>query len=307
MRPVINESMKKEKETVNKEKHRKRQKLPMILATASVICVIIGAGLWFISHSGTGAYRQIRENAVKEAGKDVSEASGGTKDPDDRKPDEAAAAASTASAAKTSSGASEERPIDFQKLRETCPEAYAWIRIPNTNVDYPVCQRAEGDQTFYLDHRADGTPEFAGAIYSENYNARDFQDPVTVLYGHNMEDGSMFQTLHYYEDRAFFDKNRDVTVYLPDRALHYRVFAAYTTNDNHILLTHDCFQDEVIFKEYIQEILAQRSISGFVDQNTDLTEKSRILTLSTCNQYDDQRYLIQCVLVDPETQTGESR
>lgn len=286
----------------NKDRRGKRRRLPAILATASVICILIGAGLWYVSHSGTGAYRQILENVVKGTGEEVSGSSGGREDPVGGNPAGAASDASknaAAQAAQTAAGASEESPIDFRRLRETCPDAYAWIRIPGTNVDYPVCQRTEGDQSFYLDHRADGTPEFAGAIYSENYNARDFQDPVTVLYGHNMEDGSMFQTLHNYEDRAFFDENREVTIYMPDRTLHYRVFAAYTGNDDHILLRHGCFQDELVFREYLQEVLAQRSITGFVDQNTDLTEKSRILTLSTCNQYDDQRYLVQCVLMDP--------
>jgi hypothetical protein len=42
-------------------------------------------------------------------------------------------------------------------------------------------------------------------------------------------------------------------------------------------------------------------MSGFVDQNVQLTRDSRILTLSTCNAYDDQRYLVQCLLIDPET------
>ena len=212
----------------------------------------------------------------------------------------AAAEATTAAAAEATTAPAEEIPIDFQTLWQTCPDAYAWIRIPDTQIDYPVCQLVEGDQGFYLNHRADKVAEFAGAIYSENYNTRDFADPVTVLYGHDMSNGSMFQNLHFYEDRAFFEKNREVTVYLPDKVLHYRVFAAYNTNDDHLLLCNDNFRDPNVFYKFLQDILAQRSMTGFVDQNTELSRESRLLTLSTCNAYDDQRYLVQCLLMNPE-------
>ena len=192
-----------------------------------------------------------------------------------------------------------EHHIDFEKLAQINPDLYAWIRIPGTQIDYPVCQMVEGDQSFYLNHRADKVAEFAGAIYSENYNTRDFTDPVTVLYGHDMSNGSMFQNLHKLEDRAFFDNNKEVIIYLPDKVLHYRIFAAYNYNDDHLLLNHDNFKDENEFYFFLQDILAQ-TMSGYVDTNTELTRQSRILTLSTCNAYDDQRYLVQCLLMNPE-------
>lgn len=200
----------------------------------------------------------------------------------------------------------EEIPIDFATLWETCPDVYAWIRIPDTNIDYPVCRLAEGDQSFYLNHRPDGTPEFAGSIYAENYNSADFKDPVTVFYGHDMSDGSMFQNLHKYEEQGFFDNNREVTVYLPDKVLHYRIFAAYNTDNGHLLVNNGSFQDPKVFYEYFREVLKGNFISGLVDTDTVLTPASRILTLSTCNDYEDQRYLVQCVLTNPEVlQKGE--
>ena len=93
---------------------------------------------------------------------------------------------------------------------------------------------------------------------------------------------------------------------MPDRVLHYKIFAAYNYSDEHLLLNHDNFRDENEFYFFLQDILAQRSMSGFVDQNTELTRQSRILTLSTCNAYENQRYLVQCLLMNPEVlpQTG---
>jgi sortase B len=262
-----------------------------ILAGAAVICVLAGGLLWYKTRSGGDVYANIQESIVED--KEETPAP-------EEKP--APAATTSAAAATTSAPAApaEEIPIDFKTLWETCPDAYAWIRIPNTQVDYPVCQMVEGDQSFYLNHRADKVAEFAGAIYSENYNKRDFTDPVTVLYGHDMSNGSMFQNLHLYEDRAFFEKNKDVIVYLPDRVLHYKIFAAYNYDDRHLLLANDNFTDPFVLDKFQQEILAQQSMTGFVDQNTLLTKDSHILTLSTCNAYDDQRYLVQCLLMNPE-------
>ena len=278
-------------------KKKKHNLLANILAAAAVICVLAGGVNWYRTRGSTDTYANIQkaagvstqEDAVKVVGEKAPE-------------EESATAASTAADADVPvvTQEPEDIPIDFNTLWETCPEAYAWIRIPNTQIDYPVCQRVEGDQSFYLNHRADGVAEFAGAIYSENYNKRDFTDPNTVLYGHDMSNGSMFQNLHNYEDRLYFDENKDIIIYLPDKVLHYRVFAAYNTNDDHLLLNNGNFEDPMVFRNYLQDIIGQRSMSGFVDQNTQLDVNSRILTLSTCNAYDDQRYLVQGVLLNPE-------
>lgn len=264
-----------------------------ILAAIAVICVLVGGLLWYKTRSGKDVYADIQKSTLEEPEEPPVEETG---EEDTAVTAEAAQATTTAATA----APAEEIPIDFATLWQTCPDAYSWIRIPNTQVDYPVCQMVEGDQSFYLNHRADKVAEFAGAIYSENYNRRDYTDPVTVLYGHDMSNGSMFQNLHLYEDRAFFEENKDVIVYMPDKVLHYKIFAAYNYDDRHLLLANDNFTDSYVLDKFQQEILAQQSMTGFVDQNTQLTKDSHILTLSTCNAYDDQRYLVQCLLMNPE-------
>ena len=270
-----------------------------ILTSAAVICVLIGGLLWYKTRSGSDVYAEIQKSTIEETA-EPAESPASAESPVEKAAEVVTAVTAEAAQTSATSAPQEEIPIDFATLWETCPDAYAWIRIPNTQVDYPVCQMVEGDQSFYLNHRADKVAEFAGSIYSENYNKRDFTDPVTVLYGHDMSNGSMFQNLHLYEDRAFFEKNKDVIVYLPDRVLHYKIFAAYNYDDRHLLLANDNFTDPFVLDKFQQEILAQQSMTGFVDQNTVLNKDSHILTLSTCNAYDDQRYLVQCLLMNPE-------
>ena len=93
-----------------------------------------------------------------------------------------------------------DNPIDFKALQEKNSDVYSWIYIPDTNVDYPIVQSdADTDDLFYLDHNIDKKYEFAGMIFSQKHNTKDYSDPVTVLYGHDMKNGSMFADLHEFE------------------------------------------------------------------------------------------------------------
>ena len=110
-------------------------------------------------------------------------------------------------------------PIDFQALQQQNPEVYAWIQIPQTAVDYPILQSST-DNSYYLNHTINGEEKKEGAIFTENYNTKTFEDPNTIIYGHDMKNGSMFQSIHQYMDRSFFDANRDITIYMPEKILH---------------------------------------------------------------------------------------
>ena len=194
----------------------------------------------------------------------------------------------------------EENPVDFVKLQEINPELYAWIRIPNTSIDYPVAQRQGEDQDFYLHHDMYQESQFAGCIYTEDVNSMDFDDPVTVMYGHNMKNGSMFQNLYYFLNQDFFDQNKYIYVYTPDEILVYEIISIYTYDDRHIMTSFD-FSNKKEFKEYLEGCQHPRSMEALVRDEIVLTEKSRILTLSTCiaNQT-DQRLLVQAVLLNRE-------
>ena len=196
----------------------------------------------------------------------------------------------------TEDGEPVEIPIDFEALWEINPEAYAWITIPGTEIDYPILQ-SETDNTYYLTHNIEGGESPEGAIFTEDYNSKNFEDPNTVIYGHNMRNGSMFQGLHEYMDRAFFDENREVLIYLPDKILHYEIFAAYLYDDRHLLESFD-FEDEDVFGAYLNRIFSIRDMNSFIDTDMEVTAEDKIITLSTCySNESNQRYLVQAVLV----------
>lgn len=194
----------------------------------------------------------------------------------------------------------ENHNIDWDKIREESRDLYAWIYIPNTSVDYIVAQAPLNvSDDFYLNHNSKKQYEFAGTIYSEKVNARDFSDPVTVLYGHNMLNGSMFATLHRFEDSSFFKKNKYMYIYMPKRKLTYKIYAAYVYDDRHIINSFD-FSKKKVLKKYLKSTQNPDSMTKNT-RKVDLDTDSKILTLSTCtNGAENTRYLVQGVLIKDE-------
>ena len=190
-----------------------------------------------------------------------------------------------------------EKNIDFDRLhKEVSEDIYAWIYIPNTNVDYPVFQHPT-DNAYYLEHNVDGSEGYPGCIYTENYNSKDFSDSQTVIYGHNMRDGTMFSDLHKYEDEEFFDENRYVYIYTEDTVLVYKIFAAYQTNNAHQLLNFDFSKKEnlLTYLENVRKLVTEQKV---YDDDVVFSEDDKVLTLSTCVMKERQfhlRYLVQAL------------
>lgn len=197
---------------------------------------------------------------------------------------------------------SEVIPVKFEELQAVNPDVYAWITVPGTDIDYPILQHAS-DNTYYLMHNIDGSYGYPGCIYTENMNSKDFTDNNTVIYGHNMKNGSMFAQLHKFEDPDFFKENREVLIYLPDEVLHYTIFAAHIYDDRHLLYSFD-FTDPEVYQKYLDSIFSTRDMSANIDKGITVTTDDQIITLVTCiGSQPSNRLLVQAVLTDREAGT----
>lgn len=188
-------------------------------------------------------------------------------------------------------------PVDFEALWEVNPEIYAWIYIPDTEINYPVLQH-EGDNDYYLHRNEEGNYFTGGCIFSEDCNSRDLSDRMTVLYGHNLRSGKMFAGLNDFADAQVFRSHRYMYVYLPDRELVYEIFAAAPHSNEHLLINHD-FDDKQDFDAFFADILGEKSPSAnFLEGRVPDFDTDRVLTLSTCFRSDNrQRYLVQGILI----------
>ena len=187
-----------------------------------------------------------------------------------------------------------ETPVNFTELQKQNPDIYAWINIPGTVIDYPIL-RSDDDNSYYLEHTVDGKRSAYGSIYTEYYNDKEFGDFNTLIYGHNMKNGTMFGSLKKYRDRTFFEENQYINIYMPGRIMKYRIFAAYVYDDRHILLSFD-FDEAEVRSSYLDMIFSTREMSANIDNSVKVTEDDKIITLSTCTSNDEERYLVQAVL-----------
>lgn len=186
-------------------------------------------------------------------------------------------------------------PVDFAGMWKVNPDVYAWITVPGTSIDYPILQHPS-DNTYYLNYNIDGSYGYPGCIYTENMNAKEFTDNNTVIYGHNMKNGTMFAGLHKYEDDSFFEQNSKVYIYTPEKELSYTIFAAYIYDDRHLLYSFN-FADQAVYSTYLENIQSMRSMNANFREGIEVTAEDKIITLVTCiaNQ-DDKRLLVQAVL-----------
>ncbi len=191
-------------------------------------------------------------------------------------------------------------PINFAELQAQNPDIYAWIEIPDTTVSYPILQRT-GDRAYYLNHSSTGAYSQKGSIYTEDYNSRDFSDPVTVIYGHHMRNGDMFGTLEKsYSDRTFFDSHKDINIYMPNEAVKLKVFASVTYNDSHLLYNKD-YSDPEVFRTFIDSVKNDYPRGLIFDESVDITSGDRIVILSTCTGNNPSaRFLVLAKIEDSE-------
>jgi sortase B len=195
-----------------------------------------------------------------------------------------------------------DNPIDFTTLQAQNSEVYAWIYVPGTNINLAVLQSSI-DDNYYLNHDIDKAENYAGAIYSQSKNSKDFSDPVTLLYGHNLLNSTMFTQLHFFEDAAFFNEHTQFYIYTPGHILTYDIVAAYMYDNRHILNSFD-FSDPTVVQSYFDTVTNPSSLLMNVREGATLTAGSNtIVQLSTCmdgTYSSTSRYIVTGVLVDDQ-------
>lgn len=116
--------------------------------------------------------------------------------------------------------------VDFEALLRQNSEVVAWLRIPDTNVDFPVMKGT--DNSYYLSHGFSRNYEITGGIFLDYRNKGDFTDGFSIIYGHRMSSGRMFSDVGKFENEEFFNNHREATLYLPGQKLRL-VFVAFAS------------------------------------------------------------------------------
>lgn len=178
--------------------------------------------------------------------------------------------------------------VDFDTLQSVNPDIQAWLYMSGSSIHSPVLQ-AEDNST-YLYRLADGSSNAHGSLFLDCRNAGDFSDWNTLIYGHNMKDGSMFGGLKKYRKQAYYDVHPEMTLFTPEKTYRMEIFAAVTTDVSAAVYRVPAAREER--DELVQ--WAQRNSE--IECDVSIGTEDRIVTLSTCTGGDDDRFVVLAVL-----------
>lgn len=118
--------------------------------------------------------------------------------------------------------------IDWDKLKAINEDIVGWIRIDNTNIDYPILKSK--DDLYYLTHSFNKEKNKNGSIFITNENINLFEDSEITIYGHHMRNGMMFASLQNYMSKDFFKEHKSIHIYTPDSNYEGIVFSVFSKN-----------------------------------------------------------------------------
>lgn len=276
--------MEENKNNTQKQPEQKKKKKSDVLLTIALIVAIAvfcyaAFNLYHIYteyKKGTDEYNQIEEMAVTERDADSAEVAG------------------------PSAQIKPPIEVDFDKLKSVNEDVVGWIYVDALpDISYPIV-KGKDNQT-YLHQTYEKNYNFAGTIFVDYENSGDFNDCNTLVYGHNMKNGSMFGHLKKFrEDDKLYKQDKYFWILTPERNYRYEIITAYTTGVNSDTYTLFKGPGEE-FEKYLETI---KGYSEIQTDDTDLTIKDRIVTLSTCTGNESTRFVVQGKRVDAEDADG---
>lgn len=166
--------------------------------------------------------------------------------------------------------------VDWSKFNDN---VIGWIKVENSKIiNYPIIQSY--DNEYYLTHLYNGKYNSAGSIFVD-YRNDGLSNRHIIIYGHNMKNGSMFNTIKKYRDQSFADEHRYIYIAEPDGST--RVFYVYSCHLTDALGDEDFNAYQVSFdgdewSDWIQKTIDK----SLITTNIEIPDKATIITLSTC-------------------------
>lgn len=175
-----------------------------------------------------------------------------------------------------------------QSLNTAYPDAIGWLYIPDTVINYPVMQ--SDDNFYYLEHAYDGSPLKAGSVYLDYRCEGRFQNPINIVYAHNMKNGSMFAQITRFKNESFFESHKYGWLATPEAV--YRIdFFSLAVADWH----DDLYKGDTFISKWIPHIYDKSAVSREMTYTAD----DRFVSFSTCSyEFENARNILTGKLVE---------
>lgn len=180
--------------------------------------------------------------------------------------------------------------VDFDKLFEINPDIVGWIYCEDTVINYPIVQ--SDNNTYYLKHLFDGEHNKSGSLFMDCRCSSQFSDNNSIIYGHNMKDGSMFASIVGYQAQQYYDEHSVMYLLTPTKNYALNIFSGYITGSDSKSFSIG-FNSESDYKEYLTAAIKNSNFRS----NVRVTSKDKLITLSTCSyEFTNARYVVHAVL-----------
>lgn len=176
--------------------------------------------------------------------------------------------------------------IDFDALKKVNSDIVGWIICEDTKIDYPIVRGRTNDDYLYTLYN--GKNNRTGSIFMDYRNSSDFSDKNTVIYGHNMKNGSMFAALSDFKSNDYYNDHSVMYVYTPTQKYKLELISGYVTDaDGEWFETFSKSDAEIT--QYMKDTMSKSTFKSDVV----IGDNDRFVTLATCSyEYDDARYIV---------------
>ena len=179
------------------------------------------------------------------------------------------------------------------KLSDINSDYRFWLKVDNTNIDYPVVQSTDND--YYLTHDFNKEYLASGSIFMDYRNNFE-KDKSTIVYGHHMKNKTMFGELANFKKEDLFKESNLIRVEYKGKTYTYEVFSVYVADLDKDYLKVD-FENEADYQKYLNYI-KERSI---YKTDLQLSNNDKIITLYTCSyEFKDARTIVHAKLISQE-------
>lgn len=165
--------------------------------------------------------------------------------------------------------------VDADALAEINADYAGWIYCPDSRIDYPVVRGV--DNRYYLDKLFDGTPNACGTLFLDARNLADFGDPNTLIYGHHMRDGSMFKSITFYGEQAYYEAHPYMLILTPGGNYLVELFAGYVARAD-----DSCYDIAIGDPEDLARFARAAKEKSAFAADCAIAAGDRLVTLSTC-------------------------
>lgn len=186
--------------------------------------------------------------------------------------------------------------IDYDALTKINSDFVGWIYYAPLELSYPIVRGIDND--YYTHYTFENVKNSSGAIFMDFLNKPDFSHFNTIIYGHNMRNGTMFGSLKkLLNDPSIIEEDPYIYIFTKDKVMMYEICAAYITNaSSHTYDLTQTVEEQADYVEYIRDVATYYRDDTMLEES--LTEDTKLITLSTCHGlHTSNRTVIHGVLI----------